>query len=118
MQAWSATTICNVFRGGAEGFRSTQILPERRRPRLAAGAGILKTTDNPEGAQRFIEYLLSETAQAYFSTTTKEYPLVDGASVDPGLPPLPSLEPRDVDLGDLTDARGTLSLLREVGIIP
>ena len=54
---------------------------------LAAGAGILKTTDTPEGAQRFIEYLLSETAQAYFSTTTKEYPLVDGASVDLGLPP-------------------------------
>ena len=85
---------------------------------LAAGVGILKTTDNWEDAERFVEYLLSESAQAYFSTTTKEYPLVAGAPVDPGLPPLSSLEPPDVDLGDLTDARGTLSLLREVGIIP
>ena len=85
---------------------------------LAAGAGILKSTDNPEGAERFIEYLLSESAQTYFSTTTKEYPLVEGVPADPGLPPLTYLEPPNVDLGDLTDAQGTISLLREVGIIP
>ena len=72
---------------------------------LAAGAGILETTGNTEGAQRFVEYLLSESAQTYFSTTTKEYPLVEGVAPDPGLPPLSSLEPPDVDLGDLTDAR-------------
>ena len=85
---------------------------------LAAGAGILESTDNREGAERFVEYLLSESAQTYFSATTKEYPLVEGVPADPGLPPLSSLEPPDVDLGDLTDARGTISLLREVGIIP
>jgi iron(III) transport system substrate-binding protein len=85
---------------------------------LAAGAGILETTDNREDAERFVEYLLSESAQRYFSTTTKEYPLVEGAPADEGLPPLSSLEPPDVDLGDLTDTRGTISLLREVGIIP
>ena len=85
---------------------------------LAAGVGVLETTDNREGAERFVEYLLSESAQTYFSTTTKEYPLVEGVPPDPGLPPLSSLEPPDVDLGDLTDARGTISLLREVGIIP
>ena len=43
---------------------------------------------------------------------------MEGVPADPSLPPLTSLEPPDVDLGDLTDARGTLSLLREVGIIP
>ena len=85
---------------------------------LAAGAGILESTDNREGAEQLVEYLLSESAQTYFSTTTKEYPLVEGAPADPGLPILTSLEPPDVDLGDLTDARGTISLLREVGIIP
>ena len=85
---------------------------------LVAGAGVLETTDNREGAEQFVEYLLSESAQTYFSTTTKEYPLVEGVPPDPGLPPLSSLEPPDVDLGDLTDARGTISLLREVGIIP
>ena len=85
---------------------------------LAAGAGILETTKNREAAEGFVEYLLSETAQTYFSTTTKEYPLVEGVPPDPGLPPLTSLEPPEVDLGNLTDARGTISLLREVGIIP
>ena len=85
---------------------------------LAAGAGILESTDNPEAALRFVEYLLSDSAQSYFSATTKEYPLVEGIPTDPGLPPLSSLEPPEVDLGDLTDARGTLTLLREVGIIP
>ena len=49
---------------------------------------------------------------------TKEYPLVEGVPADPGLPVLSSLEPPDVDLGELTDSRGTISLLREVGIIP
>ena len=85
---------------------------------LAAGAGILETTNNREAAERFVGRLLSESAQTYFSNTTKEYPLVEGVPTDPGLPPLSSLEPPDVDLGDLTDARGTISLLREVGIIP
>ncbi len=85
---------------------------------LAAGAGILESSNNPEGAERFVEYLLSDSAQSYFSSVTKEYPLVEGVPTDPGLPPLSSLEPPDVDLGDLTDARGTLYLLREVGIIP
>ena len=85
---------------------------------LAAGAGILESTDNREGAEQFVEFLLSDAAQTYFSEETKEYPLVEGIPADPGLPPLSSLEPPDVDLGDLTDARGTLSLLRDVGIVP
>ena len=85
---------------------------------LVAGAGILKGTDNREGAERFVEYLLSESAQSYFSKTTKEYPLTDDVPPDQGLPPLSSLQSPTVDLGDLTDARGTVTLLREVGIIP
>ena len=65
-----------------------------------------------------MEYLLSDTAQTYFAETTREYPLIEGVEPVGGLPPLESLEPPDVDLGSLTDSRGTLSLLREVGIIP
>lgn len=85
---------------------------------LVAGAGIIKDTDNRKTAEQFVEFLLSEEAQAYFAETTKEYPLIDGMEPEGDLPPLSSLEPPDVDLGDLTDARGTLALLREVGIIP
>lgn len=85
---------------------------------LVAGAGITKDSDNRKAAEQFLGFLLSNTAQTYFSETTKEYPLIDGVEPEGGLPPLSSLEPPDVDLGDLTDSRGTLSLMREVGIIP
>ena len=85
---------------------------------LVAGAGVTETSDNREAAEHFVEFLLSETAQRYFSETTKEYPLIDGVEPEAGLPPLSSLDPPDVDLGDLADLQGTLALLREVGVIP
>ena len=85
---------------------------------LAAGAGILQSRDNSEGTEEFVAYLLSKSAQTYFSTTTKEYSPVEGVPADEGLPPLTSLQPSDVDLGDLTDARGIISMLREGGVIP
>ena len=85
---------------------------------LVAGAGILGTSDNRGGAEEFLDFLLSQETQTYFSETIKEYPLVHGVEQAAGLPSMSSLEPPDVDLGDLTDTRGTLELLREVGIIP
>ena len=85
---------------------------------LVAGAGIAKDTGNRKEAERFIEFLLSERAQTYFSEVTKEYPLVAGVSPDAGLPPLSSVEVVDIDLGSLSDLQGTLSLLREVDVIP
>ncbi len=85
---------------------------------LVAGAGIIKDSGNREGAERFVEYLLSDTAQTYFAKTTKEYPLTDSVEAGANLPLLSSLEPPDVDLGNLTDSQGTLALLREAGIIP
>ena len=42
-----------------------------------AGVGILKTSQNPDAAQQFVEYLLSTDAQQYFASETYEYPLVD-----------------------------------------
>ena len=85
---------------------------------LVAGAGIIKDAGNREAAEQLIEYLLSDAAQTYFAETTREYPLVAGVEPAGDLPPLSSLEPPDIDLGALTDLRGTLSLLRETGVIP
>ena len=47
---------------------------------LVAGTGVLKASDNSRAAERFVEYLLSEPAQAYFSSETKEYPLTAGVA--------------------------------------
>ena len=82
-----------------------------------AGAGILTTAANAEGARAFVEYLLSPAAQEYFATETKEYPLVDGVEPDPNLPPLEEIGTPEIDLSDLADLEGTLELLQEVGIL-
>ena len=68
---------------------------------MPAGVGILATTDSGEEAERFVEFLLSRTAQEYFVTETFEYPVITGISPDPSLPPLSSLTQPDIDLSDL-----------------
>ena len=85
---------------------------------LVAGAGIIKESGNKGGAEQFIEFLLSDVAQNYFSESTKEYPLASGVAPDSGLPLLETLDPVQIDLGSLSDLQGTLALLREVGVIP
>lgn len=84
---------------------------------LAAGAGILNTSQNPEAARGFIEYMLSEEAQQYFAEETFEYPLIKGVRPAKGLPPLSEIQSPKIDLSDLDDLQGTLELLRETGVL-
>lgn len=85
---------------------------------MSAGAGILKTTDQPEEAQRFINFLLSPVAQQYFATQTYEYPLVEGVVTDPSLLPLADLNAANINVTDLADLQGTVKLLQETGVLP
>jgi iron(III) transport system substrate-binding protein len=82
-----------------------------------AGVGQVASTDQPDGSLAFIEYLLSDDAQTYFSDSTYEFPLVEGVEADPRLPAIGSIEAPDVDLSALADLQGTVELLREVGAI-
>jgi iron(III) transport system substrate-binding protein len=84
---------------------------------IVAGAGVLNTADNPEAAESFVEYLLSEEAQQYFADETFEYPLIEGVQTPEELPPLPEIESPNVNLGDLDDLQGTLELLRRTGVL-
>ncbi|MDP9456443.1 MAG: iron ABC transporter substrate-binding protein [Actinomycetota bacterium] len=84
---------------------------------IVAGTGILNTADNPDEAQRFVDYLLAEQAQQYFADETYEYPMVEGIQTPEGLVPLREIETPEVDLGDLDDLQGTLELLRETGVL-
>ena len=79
---------------------------------LVAGVGILEASDNQHTAQEFVDFLLSEPAQQYFTSEIKEYPVAAGVVPEGDLPPIDSLNPPDVDLGNLTDLEGTLDLLR------
>lgn len=82
-----------------------------------AGAGILTSAPNKVAAQAFIDFLLTEESQQYFSTETYEYPLIDGVAADPVLPPLAEIASPDLDLSDLSDLQGTLQLLQEAGVL-
>ena len=83
-----------------------------------AGVGILKTSQNPDAAQQFVEYLLSTDAQQYFASETYEYPLVDaGIEVPEILLPLDQIATPDLDLSDLDDLQGTLELLQSTGAL-
>ncbi len=84
---------------------------------LAAGAGILDTAQNPEAAQSFLEFALSEEAQRYFADETYEYPLVEGVEPAENIVPLSEIQSPKVDLSNLDDLGGTLELLQETGVL-
>jgi iron(III) transport system substrate-binding protein len=82
-----------------------------------AGAGVIGTTDNPEMAQRAVDFLVGPTAQQYFADVTAEYPVRPGVtSTVHDLPPLSSLQPPDIDLSELASLQQTRSMLQETGL--
>ncbi len=85
---------------------------------LVAGAGILETSRNKELAGSFLEFMLSPVAQQYFVGQTFEYPVVDGVKTNRLLKPLSEINSPEIDMADLIDLKGTLSLLRETEILP
>jgi iron(III) transport system substrate-binding protein len=85
---------------------------------LVAGAAVLKSSAKQQSAQKFVDYLLSSTAQEYFAMRDHEYPLVAGVAASAELPPLASLKTPELDLSRLSDLRGSLELMRQTGILP
>ena len=47
-----------------------------------AGAGVAKNSKNREAAVKFLEYLASDAAQAYFANGNNEWPAVQGVRLD------------------------------------
>ncbi|MEM7112120.1 MAG: iron ABC transporter substrate-binding protein [Chloroflexota bacterium] len=86
---------------------------------MVSGVGILKNAQNKDDATRFINFLLSESGQAYFASETFEYPVKAGVETVASLPPLSELDAvaADIDLGSLSDLAGTQALLLDLGII-
>lgn len=81
------------------------------------GAGLLSGAADDADALRFIEYLVSESAQQYFVDTTFEYPLIDGVAAPEGLPALETLTNPELDLSDLDSLGETTDLLVSVGLL-
>ncbi|MDQ3045400.1 MAG: iron ABC transporter substrate-binding protein [Chloroflexota bacterium] len=82
-----------------------------------AGAGVLEGAANATQALATIECLLQPDAQRTFAETTFEYPLINDVPAAAELPPLADIESPELDLSDLSDLQGTLSLLAEVGVL-
>lgn len=78
-----------------------------------AGLGVLNTDAN---TLSLVEYLLSDSAQSYFATETREYPLVSTVSAADDLTPLADIPAPDIDLGDIHQLDITLELIREAGL--
>ena len=85
---------------------------------LVAGVGILDASENKDIAEEFVDFLLGGPAQTYFAQEIKEYPVSAGVEPIGDLPPMESLDPPNVDLGNLSDLEGTLKLLRETEVLP
>ena len=82
-----------------------------------AGAAVLASSGN-ENAERFVEFLLSDEAQRFYTEEAEEaeYPLIEGVEPAAGLPPIDSLGGPDVELTALgAELESTLDLLRETG---
>jgi iron(III) transport system substrate-binding protein len=82
-----------------------------------AGVGILNSTQNTADAEEFLNFMLSEEAQQYFTDETFEYPLIEGVPIYEDLVPLSEVEAPDIDLGNLDNLEGTLDLLRETEVL-
>ena len=50
-----------------------------------SGGGVLKNAPNKTGAIKFLEYLVSPSAQRFFAQGNNEYPVVEGIPLDPVL---------------------------------
>jgi iron(III) transport system substrate-binding protein len=83
-----------------------------------AGAGVLETTDDRETAEQFVDFLLEDGQQRFYTEEAEEseYPLVEGIPPAAGLPALDELAGPNVDLTSFgAELEATVELLRETG---
>jgi iron(III) transport system substrate-binding protein len=82
-----------------------------------AGVGILASAKHSGAAQKFIDFLQSETAANYFRTKTWEYILTKGAKQPEGIPSFSELNAPSIDLSNLRSLDVTQELLQSVGLL-
>ncbi len=82
-----------------------------------SGAGVLKSSDNPTDAQKFVEFLTGEAGQqALADSYALEYPLNPAVQLAPPVKPLSELQPPVVNVSDL-DGATVVDLMTEIGFL-
>ena len=67
-----------------------------------SGAGVLRHAPNVDAAMRFMDYLASDEAQAYFANGNNEWPVVKGSvAANPTLAALGTFKPDALPIGEL-----------------
>lgn len=83
-----------------------------------SGAGALESSGDPELAQEFLAYLVSEKGQTAITESGDwEYPLNNAVPPPPGLKPFDSLEPPKVGPADLGDGSEPVELMEQAGLL-
>lgn len=86
---------------------------------LVTGAGVISSSDQPEAAREFVNFLLSKDAQSFAAESVNEYPVVSETFVPDYMLPVEkslSLSP-DFEPEELGNLEPTLELLRDEGIL-
>ncbi len=84
---------------------------------LVSGVATLDTTDQPDEAAEFVEYLLSTEAQQYLAEQTREFPLAGGVEPTSDLPPLADVAAATVDLSSLgAGFASTRQMIEDAGL--
>jgi iron(III) transport system substrate-binding protein len=88
---------------------------------MTAGIGVLESSDSHDHAVAFIDFLLGQAAQQYFTGNVYEFP-VSGSGIVPvsgmGVSYSDASEAApEFDLNLIVDMEGTLDLIREAGLI-
>ncbi|MDE0580350.1 MAG: extracellular solute-binding protein [Acidimicrobiia bacterium] len=85
---------------------------------IITAATMTKNVEDREAAQSFIAYLLSPSAQRFFTRNTFEYPLAGGVEPNPVLPPLAALSIGSVDFDALGGGfEATEDIIQRSGIL-
>ncbi|HMI80833.1 MAG TPA: extracellular solute-binding protein [Solirubrobacterales bacterium] len=85
---------------------------------LLTSVGVLESSDREPEALEFVRSLLSPKSQAFFTTSSKEYPLARGVEPDPSLSvPIGEIPVSDSSLVDLKELQGTIDLMKEAGAL-
>jgi hypothetical protein len=93
------------------------LLPACRPKADESTVSVLETSDQKERAERFVEFVLSDEAQTYFTQEDFEYPLVEGIPLREGLPPLDTSGSPAVDPDKLGgELKATLTLIERSGL--
>ena len=85
---------------------------------LLTSVGVLESSDRKPEAFAFVRSLLSPKSQAFFTSSSKEYPLAEGVEPDPALKvPIKEIPVSDSSLIDLKELQGTIELMKEAGAL-